>query len=473
METVYNPVPVTTGLAPTSTPIGSSPTVTVSGRNFNSESIVQWNGTPITTTYVSPTQLTAQVPAADTASATVGTVTVANPPPIGGTSVPRVLYVVPPQSTVAASTLATSTLASGSATASVGGSGTGTAGSLSAAAGGAGTVAVAQYSVDPVSTTPPTAANAYFDVFVPSGSSFTSVEVTDCNLAGGSVVYYYDPATSQWAEVAGQSYNADTGCVTFTLGNSSTPSLTELSGTMFGVEDVPPSLTLPGSESVPYDDALSIQVSASDTQPSDVLALSASGLPAGLTFTDNGNDTGTVTGTVTAAPGNYTVTFTAGDGVSSASQQMTITVTKEDTALTYTGASLIADDRPAALSAVLKEDGTSPPSPDGQTVTLTLGSGRGAQSCQGQTEADGTVSCQIAMVKQPLGDAPVSATFNGDSYYLGSSDTSQQRLVFSYLPGGGGFAIGDKATGGATLDPPWAAAHPAPRSPGGAGSGPS
>ena len=83
--------------------------------------------------------------------------------------------------------------------------------------------------------------------------------------------------------------------------------------------------------------------------------------------------------------------------------------------------------------------------PDGQTVTLTLGSGSRAQSCEGQTEADGTVSCQIAMVKQPLGDQPVSASFNGDSYYSASSDTSQQSLVFSYLAGGGGFAIGDKA----------------------------
>ena len=188
---------------------------------------MEWDGSPLTTTYVAPTTvsiaprtLTAQLPATDTAGATVGTVTVVNSAPGGGTSNPQFLYVVPAQAAIAAANVATSSSATGSATASVGGSAADSlsaAGSLSAAASGAGTVAVAQYSADPVTTTPPTAVNAYFDVFVPASSSFTSVQVTDCNLAGGSVVYYYDGTTSQWAEVPGQTYNASTGCVTFTL----------------------------------------------------------------------------------------------------------------------------------------------------------------------------------------------------------------------------------------------------------------
>ena len=286
-------------------------------------------------------------------------------------------------------------------------------------------------------------------MFVPPGSSLTSVEVTDCNLAGGSVVYYYDPTADQWTVVPGQTYNAGTGCVTFTLGTTSTPSLTQLSGVIFGVQDVPPSLTLPGDQSVPYHGALSLSLSASDAQPNP-LTLSATGLPAGLTFTDNANGTGTVTGLVTAAPGTYPVTIMAGDGVSTTSQPMTINVTKAGTTLTYTGASLIATNRPATLSADLEEVGGSAPVPDGQTVTLTLGSGSGAQSCQGQTTSDGWVSCQVATVDQPLGHQPVAASFNGDSYYTASSDNSQQALVFSYLPGGGGFALGGQAVSNAT-----------------------
>ncbi len=246
VETVTNPAPTTTGLTPTSTPVGSSPTITVSGVGFVPGSTVEWDGTALTTTYVSATKLTAQLPATDTAGATAGTVTVVNAAPGGGTSGPQVFYVVPAQSSVAAADLPPARAPRARATASVGGSGAGTAGSLSAAASGAGTVAVAQFSGDPVATTPPTAVNAYFNVVVPAGASFTNAQVTDCDLAGGSVVYYYDPTTTGWAQVPGQSYDAGTGCVTFTLGPATTPSLSQVGGTIFGVQDVPPSLSLPG-----------------------------------------------------------------------------------------------------------------------------------------------------------------------------------------------------------------------------------
>ncbi len=128
------------------------------------------------------------------------------------------------------------------------------------------------------------------------------MQVTDCDLGGGSVVYYYDGTTSQWAEVSGQTYNASTGCVTFTLGAASTPSLAQLSSVTFGVQDVPPSLTVPGDQSVTYHGALSLSVSASDPQ-ANALTLSATGLPAGLSFTDNGNGTGHGHGHCDGRPG--------------------------------------------------------------------------------------------------------------------------------------------------------------------------
>ena len=391
-----NPAPTVGHLTPTSTPIGSSPTITVTGAGFGPLSTLEWNGAPLTTTYAAPTvatpvaTLTAQLPANDTASATVGAVTVVNPAPGGGTSIPQFVYVVPAQSGIAAANVATSLSDTGNATASVGGSGAGTAGSLSAAGSGAGTVAVAQYSADPVSTTPQTAVNAYFNVSVPASSIFSSVQVTDCNLAGGSVVYYYDPTTGEWAEVSGQSYNASTGCVTFTLGATTTPSLTQLSGVIFGVQDVPPSLTLPTIR--PTRACPTTGPSRSRSRPATPrqrLTLSAIGLPPGLALTDNGDGTGTVAGTVTATPGSYTATFTASAGVTSTSQPMTITVTKAATTVSTTGPSLVATNRPVTLSAVLEESGGQPPAPDGQTVTLTLGSGSSMQSCQGEAQSDG------------------------------------------------------------------------------------
>jgi trimeric autotransporter adhesin len=57
-------------------------TLTVTGTNFSSASVVRWNGSNRTTTYVSPTQLTASIPATDITSAGTAAITVAT-----GTSV--------------------------------------------------------------------------------------------------------------------------------------------------------------------------------------------------------------------------------------------------------------------------------------------------------------------------------------------------------------------------------------------------
>jgi hypothetical protein len=83
-----NPVPTLTGLNPNSAIEGSLGfTLTVNGTGFVSGSVVRWDGSPRQTTFVSPTQLTAQIPASDLVGG-VGSslVTVFNPTPGGGTS---------------------------------------------------------------------------------------------------------------------------------------------------------------------------------------------------------------------------------------------------------------------------------------------------------------------------------------------------------------------------------------------------
>jgi hypothetical protein len=82
-----NPVPVSTSLAPgTATAGGAAFTLTVNGSGFMNGSIVRWNGANRTTTYVSPTQVTAAIPASDIAAPTTATITVFNPSPGGGTT---------------------------------------------------------------------------------------------------------------------------------------------------------------------------------------------------------------------------------------------------------------------------------------------------------------------------------------------------------------------------------------------------
>ncbi len=83
------PAPTATSLSPTSSAVGSgSFNLVVAGSNFLPCSAVQWNGTDLATSYLSSTQLTAQVPAADSSAAATAQITVFNPAPGGGTSTP-------------------------------------------------------------------------------------------------------------------------------------------------------------------------------------------------------------------------------------------------------------------------------------------------------------------------------------------------------------------------------------------------
>ncbi|HXM63382.1 MAG TPA: FG-GAP-like repeat-containing protein [Terriglobales bacterium] len=83
-----NPVPlVNQPLVPTATaPGGASFTLTVNGTGFVSDSVIDWNGTALTTTFISSSQLTATVPASNIATASTASITVSSPSPGGGTS---------------------------------------------------------------------------------------------------------------------------------------------------------------------------------------------------------------------------------------------------------------------------------------------------------------------------------------------------------------------------------------------------
>jgi hypothetical protein len=82
-----NPVPTITSLSPNNKSAGSGAfTLTVNGTNFISSSVVQFNGSPRTTTFVSATQLTAAITAADIQTANLYLISVVNPTPGGGIS---------------------------------------------------------------------------------------------------------------------------------------------------------------------------------------------------------------------------------------------------------------------------------------------------------------------------------------------------------------------------------------------------
>jgi len=153
--------------------------------------------------------------------------------------------------------------------------------------------------------------------------------------------------------------------------------------------------------------------------------------------------------TLNQVPGPYTVTASfAGAGLFQASNAPAVpfTMTKEETTTTYTGPTNIANGVNTTFSAVLEEDGVVPIA--GRTITIIVGTGVTAQTCNGTTNALGIATCQI-VVNQPLGAGTVVADFAGDAFYLPSSGSppciANVTLHFFGVPGQG-FCSASQAT---------------------------
>jgi hypothetical protein len=100
-----NPVPfLNQPLIPASiAPGGASFTLTVNGTGFVASSVVNWNGVPLSTTFVNSSQVAAAVPASDIAVASTATINVSSPAPGGGTSNVQYLPVAAPLASFALS----------------------------------------------------------------------------------------------------------------------------------------------------------------------------------------------------------------------------------------------------------------------------------------------------------------------------------------------------------------------------------
>ncbi len=85
--TINNPAPAIASLSQNAVPAGSASfSLTVTGSNFVSTSVVQWNGGNRVTSFGSGSQLTAAIPSSDLAFAGPAQVSIFNPGPGGGSS---------------------------------------------------------------------------------------------------------------------------------------------------------------------------------------------------------------------------------------------------------------------------------------------------------------------------------------------------------------------------------------------------
>jgi hypothetical protein len=110
-----------------------------------------------------------------------------------------------------------------------------------ASASGVGALTVAQYGSDPVTAASFMSSGAYFDVALSSGNSFAAITISDCSLNGGNGLEWFNqPAgggAGTWKAVT-PTPTFTTGppaCLTVTLNSTSSPTLSQITGTVFGV----------------------------------------------------------------------------------------------------------------------------------------------------------------------------------------------------------------------------------------------
>jgi hypothetical protein len=132
-----------------------------------------------------------------------------------------------------------------------GGSATITNGGVTATCQGTGTIAVARYTSNPVGPAPFLATD-FFDVKVASPNTCTTVTIADCDLAGANAVQWWNPAANGgsggWQPVSNQTFNpGPPPCVTMVLNAGTSPSISQLTGTVFAGQVI----LLPGIAPIP------------------------------------------------------------------------------------------------------------------------------------------------------------------------------------------------------------------------------
>jgi len=191
--TISNTYPVATiaSVSPLNVTSGNPAfTLTVTGTNFFPDSTVNWNGVALVTTFVSDTQLTATVPAANFASVAPVSITVNNPTPGGGASAANTgltITAASPAPTVTSLAPTGATAGSAATTLTVTGAGFVPSSTVQWTTASATTQLATSYVSDTILTATIPAADvasagtATVSVTTPSGSGivFTAMELTD------------------------------------------------------------------------------------------------------------------------------------------------------------------------------------------------------------------------------------------------------------------------------------------------------
>ncbi len=247
------------------------------------------------------------------------------------------------------------------------------------------------------------------------------------HLRGGdNYAYWVDSATSDGRLVAGEEY-VDAPQKTYVGVNKLDTGTHKAQITIAGCK-IDTSIDYVGATSGEYSDSATLAAN---------LTVSGSSAPipnASVNFTlgsQGCSDTTDASGhaectiTLNQVPGAYTVSASyAGEpAYNSASDSASFTIEKEDTVLTYTGATTQDYHDPFTASGTLVDDDGDPVV--GRTVSFTLGVG---DTCSDATDGSGVASCSITPT-QAAGTYTLASAFAGDAYYEPSSDSDSFEIT--------------------------------------------
>lgn len=316
---VANPATAVYGTTPNSVVAGTATDVNlvIGGDGFLETAVVTWNGTTLSSTFVSANEIHATVPAALLASPGGVAVTVENPAPYAGVAGTAVFLITDASVTV-------TTLVTGQSTPdhpfvglSAGGTPEGDPDNVFVSASGVGTIGLATYSGNPGAAF--AGGTSFFDVYVAPGSTFANVSIWSCNLGGATEMFWHSP--EGWRRASHQTFypgdEFNPSCIEVIVNAEGTsPTIGDLSGTYFapGADISAPTLSLPSAVSVEAPDAggaiVTYAASATDdTDPSPVLSCT----PASGTLFPLGQTVVTCTATDATGhdvSGSFTVTVT-------------------------------------------------------------------------------------------------------------------------------------------------------------------
>lgn len=195
-----------------------------------------------------------------------------------------------------------------------------------------------------------------------------------------------------------------------------------------------------------YDDSVTLQATVAPLGVAGSVEFFVNGASVGVGTYSGGTGVATLPYLVALAAGTYSLEadFTSANPLFLNSKGILpkgLTVTLEQTTLSYTGDTVIANGGTATMSGVLLEDGIKPIA--GRTVLFTLGTGASQQTCSGVTNASGIATCAISPVKQPLGSGVVADAFAGDTFYQPAS-ASATTILFAFLTTGAD-VVGDQS----------------------------